>query len=305
MSAILVSGLINIETTLKVDGFPIHYQPVRYPFFGVNSTVSGVGYNVAKALVTLGDTVRFLSLTGRDAAGELVRTALREDGIPNLGVLPHLEHTAQSVILYDGEGRRMVSTDLKDIQEQQYPQELFEQGLEEADLAVLCNINFSRAMLGMARQAGIPIATDVHTLSDLEDEYNRDFLEAAALLFMSDEGLPCTPEAWVRQIWERWDAPIIVIGLGAQGALLAVRQDNFLERIPAVRTRPVVSTIGAGDALFSSFVHFYHKTGDPYAAIRRAVVFASYKIGEAGAAQGFLTESQLEQLVLQFHPQVQ
>jgi acarbose 7IV-phosphotransferase len=305
MSAILVSGLINIETTLKVDGFPIHYQPVRYPFFGVNSTVSGVGYNVAKALVTLGDTVRFLSLTGRDAAGELVRTALREDGIPNLGVLPHLVHTAQSVILYDGEGRRMVSTDLKDIQEQQYPQELFEQGLEEADLAVLCNINFSRAMLGMARQAGIPIATDVHTLSDLEDEYNRDFLEAAALLFMSDEGLPCTPEAWVRQIWERWDAPIIVIGLGAQGALLAVRQDNFLERIPAVRTRPVVSTIGAGDALFSSFVHFYHKTGDPYAAIRRAVVFASYKIGEAGAAQGFLTESQLEQLVLQFHPQVQ
>jgi acarbose 7IV-phosphotransferase len=305
MSAILVSGLINIETTLQVDGFPVHYQPVRYPFFGVNTTVSGVGYNVAKALATLGSTVRFLSLTGKDAAGELVRSALREDDLPAHGVLPHLDRTAQSVILYDGEGRRMISTDLKDIQEQQYPQELFEQALAGADLAVLCNINFSRAMLGRARQAGIPIATDVHTLSDLEDDYNRDFLAAATSLFMSDEGLPCAPESWVRRIWERWDAPITVIGLGAQGALLAVRQDNFLERIPAVRTRPVVSTIGAGDALFSSFIHFYHQTGDPYTAIRRAVFFASYKIGEAGAAQGFLTESQLEQLVLQSHPQVQ
>jgi len=47
MPNILVSGLINIETTLRVDGFPIAYNPVNYPFFGVNSSVSGVGYNIA------------------------------------------------------------------------------------------------------------------------------------------------------------------------------------------------------------------------------------------------------------------
>jgi len=49
MSTIFISGLINIETTVQVEGFPIEYSPVRYPFFGVRSTVSGVGYNVAKA----------------------------------------------------------------------------------------------------------------------------------------------------------------------------------------------------------------------------------------------------------------
>ena len=43
MSYVLVSGLINIETTLRVDAFPIPYFPVRYPFFGVSSTVSGIG----------------------------------------------------------------------------------------------------------------------------------------------------------------------------------------------------------------------------------------------------------------------
>jgi len=113
---------------------------------------------------------------------------------------------------------------------------------------------------------------------------------------MSDEKLPCAPEDWVRALWNRYDAPVVVIGRGMQGALLAVRGDGFLERVPAVYTRPVVSTIGAGDALFSSFVHVYASTGDPYLAIRRAMVFASYKIGTTGAADGFLSAGELERL---------
>lgn len=45
--------MTNIETTLKVEGFPIAYEPARYLFFGVNTTVAGVGYNISKALTTL------------------------------------------------------------------------------------------------------------------------------------------------------------------------------------------------------------------------------------------------------------
>lgn len=296
MSPILVSGLINVETTLQVDTFPIVYTPVRYPFFGVNSTVSGVGYNIAKALATLGNPVRFLSLIGRDLAGQLVRQSLATDGLAQEYIVEGLAHTAQSVILYDPSGRRMIHTDLKDIQEQAYPEALFDRALADCSLAVLCNINFSRPFLARAKQAGIPIATDVHTIADLEDEYNRDFVAAADILFMSDERLPCSPEAWVRQVLDRYDAGIVVVGLGALGALLAVRRDAFLGRFPAVRTREVVNTIGAGDALFSSFVHVYHQTGDPYEAIRKATVFASYKIGAAGAANGFLNEQALDRL---------
>jgi len=67
-----------------------------------------------------------------------------------------------------------------------------------------------------------------------------------------------------------------------------------MERIPAITTRQIVNTIGAGDALFSAFVHYYAKSRDPFAALCRAMVFASYKIGEKGAAEGFLTEEELE-----------
>lgn len=296
MASILVCGLINIETTLKVDGFPVDYAPARYPFFGIHTTVSGVGYNVALALHTLGDQVDFLSLVGRDLAGKLVLESLQSAGIPSQHVLRRLPFTPQSVILYDPQGRRSINTDLKDVQSQSYPSEAFEKALSRCSLAVLANVNFSRPFLEAARRAGKMVATDVHAIASIDDEYNRNYMAAADILFQSDENLPVSPEAWIRQLWDRYENEIVVVGLGSQGALLGVRSDSFLERVSAVYTRPVVNTIGAGDALFSSFVHFYHITGDPYVAIRKAVLFASYKIGERGAADGFLTEQGLEEL---------
>ena len=296
MARILVSGLINIETTLRVDGFPIPYFPVRYPFFGVHSSVSGVGYNLALALTTLGDQVNFLSLIGQDAAGSLVRLALARDGLAPQFILPQLAETSQSVILYDPAGQRQINTDLKDVQKQIYPAERFEEALTGCALAALCNINFSRPFLARARARGVPVATDVHAIADLEDAYNQDFMAAANVLFMSHERLPVAPEAWVQQVLSRYGAEVVVVGLGAEGALLAVRQDNFTERLPAVQTRPVVSTIGAGDALFSAFIHGYAETGDPYSSLRKAIAFASYKIGETSASAGFLTAAALDAL---------
>ena len=296
MSKILVSGLINIETTLQVEGFPIVYEPVRFPFFGIHSSVSGVGYNVAKALRVLGNDVRFLSMIGSDTAGETVMESIAGDGIPAECVIPGLRQTPQSVILYDRAGRRAINTDLKDIQKATYPADQFEEAIRGCALAALCNINFSRPLLARARALGVPVATDVHTIADLDDPYNCDFMAAANILFMSDESLPCPPEAWVRRLWDRFGADVVVVGLGVQGALLGIRRDRFLERLPAVCTRPVVNTIGAGDALFSAFIHGYAATGDPYVSLRKAIIFASYKIGETSAAHGFLTEAELEGL---------
>ncbi len=293
MSKILVSGLINVETTLRVDAFPLTYAPVRYPFFGVRSTVSGVGYNVARALTTLGNDIAFLSLIGTDLFGRVVRLALEENGISGDHVLAAMPQTAQSVIIYNPAGKRQIHTDLKDIQDRSYPPDAADAALAGVDLAVLCNINFSRPLLARAQAAGVPVATDVHAISSLDDDYNRDFMATADILFMSDESLPCSPEEWVAQVQQRFGTPIVVVGLGSAGALLAVHADGFVGRVPAVTTRPVVNTIGAGDALFSAFVHTYAATRDPYAALRTAVVFASYKIGGTGGADGFLTAAEL------------
>jgi sugar/nucleoside kinase (ribokinase family) len=297
---ILVSGLINIETTLRVAGFPLVYNPVNFPFFGVQSSVSGVGFNLAKALTLLGNEVRFLSLIGKeDIASQQVRTALAQIGVDDTYILGALDQTAQSVILYDCSGQRQIHTDLKDIQDQTYPIETFHKALDGCELAVLCNINFSRGLLDAVRQRGITIATDVHTISDLEDSYNADFMRSAAILFMSHENLPDAPETWARKVVQRYENDIVVIGLGAEGLLLAVGRDKVFEHIPAAHVRPVTNSIGAGDALFSAFLHTYLASGDPYLAARKAVVFASYKIGAVSAADGFLDEEALDEIFAQ------
>ncbi|MBC8330613.1 MAG: carbohydrate kinase family protein [Anaerolineae bacterium] len=296
MPRILVSGLINIETTLRVDDFPIHYSPVRYPFHGVNSSVSGVGYNLAKALTCLGNRVNFLSIIGQDFAAGQVRATLAADQIGDDYILSQITHTPQSVIIYDPDGRRQINVDLKDIQEQTYPAARFEQAMQRSDLLALCNINFSRPMLHAARKAGKLIASDVHTIGDLHDDYNADFMAAANILFMSNESLPMPPEDWAKALLKTYHNEIIVIGLGEKGALLAVRKDNFIGRFPAVQVRPIVNTIGAGDALFSAFIHSYLHSANPYAAIRKAILFAGYKIGAISAAEGFLGSKEFDEL---------
>jgi len=297
MPRVLVSGLVNLETTLKVDAFPLGYFPVRYPFFGVSSSVSGVGYNVAKALRSLGDAPLLLSLVAPDLAGRQVRDALSRDGLDPFWVRDGASATAQSVILYDGEGRRQIHVDLKDVQERAYPEALFRQALEACDAAALCNINFSRPFLAVAREAGKLVATDVHAVSSLDDPYNADFLEAAQVVFLSDESLPVPAEEFARELGARFGPEVVVVGMGAKGALLHLPAEGTSERFPAVRTRPVVSTVGAGDALFSAFLDGYARDRDPRAALRRAVVFASWKLGAASAAEGFLGAEGLRGLV--------
>lgn len=293
MGKILVSGLVNVETNLQVDSFPIEYTPSRYPFFGVKSSVSGVGFNIAKGLTTLGDEVNLISFTGVDLLGDVIERTLQKEGISTRFLVRELEQSPQSVILYDRTGKRQINTDLKDLQQKQISEELFMEAIQDAEIAMMTNINFSRKYLPVAKKLGKWIATDVHTIKDLGDDYNRDFMQAADILFMSHECLPCEPESWASQVIDKYGPEIVVIGMGTSGSLLAVKSDNFMERIPVYYTRPVVNTVGAGDSFFSSFVHFYNQNHDPYEAIQKASLFASYKVGAQTASEGFLSETQL------------
>ena len=288
---ILVSGLLNIETTAAVRGFPIEYYPIDYPFFGVNSGVGGVGYNIAKALSTLGDTVELHSFIGDDPEGERIEKTLSADGIDASHIIRTLKNTPASVVLYDPSGRRQIYCDLKDIQEQSLPAAMS----LRCDIAAICNINFNRELIKKARRESVLTATDVHVLSDIEDDYNRDFMENADILFLSDEKLPEAPEIFMSRLYERYHNRIIVIGMGEKGAMLS--DYGVLYRLDAVPCENVVNTVGAGDALFSAFLHFYAKEQDALSSLEKAQIFASKKIMFNGASEGFCTEREIEEIV--------
>ena len=293
MSKILVCGLLNVESTVNVREFPVHYSPIEYPFNQVGQSVGGVGFNVAKALKTLGDEVDLLSFLGEDLPGKTIRLALQEEGISEKKVLPVLPSTPLSVVLYDYEGDRKIYCDLKDVQERNYPSK----GIDFAsfDVAVLTNANFSRNLLAKAKEKGCLIATDVQAISSVEDEYNADFMANADILFFSNACLEGREESFVLEVVQRFGTPLIGVGLGEKGALL-YDQGSF-SYFPVKKTREVVSTVGAGDALFSAFLHFYLKDKDSKKAMEKAVAFASYKVGEKGASEGFLKEEELLSLL--------
>ena len=301
----LIAGIVNIETTLKIKNFPIQYYPIDYPFFGIHSDVAGVAYNVTKALRALGDDISLFSYIAKDDEGIRIQSRLKEEGISTLNISDELAQTPLSVVLFDESGRRQIYCDLKDIQEKNLPinHKTAEQ-LEQCDLIIACNTNFNRTLIRKAKEIGKTIATDVHVISDIDDPFNRDFMECADILFMSDEQLPCTPEKFARQLAEKFTHQIIVIGMGEKGAMLYERASHKIYKLGAVKCDHIINTVGAGDALFSGFLHYYSKGYSPVKALICAEIFASFKIGYNGAAKGFCNEEYIGQVFEEKKPAV-
>jgi ribokinase len=294
MKKILVAGLINVETDVYIRNFPIAYSPIDYCFDGVNSYVSGVGFNIAKSLKTLGDEPLICSITGNDFYHEMIIKELEHIEIKTDYILPIINKTTQSAILYDSNGNRKIVLDLKNIQEVIYPNDKVLEITDDIDLAIICNINFARPLLKVIKEKVKLIASDVHIIDDLFDSYNKDYMEYSDILFLSNEKIRGNEKSFIRKIADQYKNKIIVIGMGKDGALLYNQDDDNIKHYPSINTRKIVNTVGAGDALFSSFLHYYVKTNDPYLALENAMYYASYKIGESGAANGFVNELQLE-----------
>ncbi|WP_243407769.1 carbohydrate kinase family protein [Frankia canadensis] len=296
---VVVAGVAGVAQTVPVDGFPVHYVPVRYPRHGLRLEVAGVGLNVARVLRALGTSVSLAALVGRDPAGLLVRAELTRlgllggdqtaggdlsaDGGPAIGSgVLEVGSTPTSVVLVEPGGARQVNTDLKDLPDAEYPATVFNALLAGARLAVVSTIGFARPLLTMARSAGVPVAVDVQTVGGVDDACLRPWLEAADVLFCSAERLGTDPATFAADVLKRFPARIIVVGMGADGCLLGIR-GQAVRRFPAIAPHGVVDTTGAGDALFAGFLHYWLATGDAAMAADHAVLVAGCAVGTPGA----------------------
>jgi ribokinase len=279
---VLVAGLLNVETSAPVDEFPVAYRTTRF-VDGVRSTVSGVGWNVALALHTLGSPVHLLGFAGDDPSGELVRRAVADRGIE--ATVVRSRRTPESVVLFDRQGRRAVFADPAGVPDLEMPAERFDAAAPGCRVAVLANVGWTRRLLAPALDRGIRIVTDLHDVESLDDPYDRDYLEHADVVFLSHERLGAAPEDVAAEVHRRHGTPVVVIGLGAAGALLS-QPGTAPIRVPAASPRRIVATTGAGDALLAAYVHFaLVRERAPEAALRAAAAFAGWKIGGAAGSR--------------------
>ncbi|MQA95367.1 MAG: carbohydrate kinase family protein [Streptosporangiales bacterium] len=291
---IVVAGVTSLYVAVGVGGFPLRYRPTSRPAW-LASGVTGAGGHIAKVLRRLGDDVRLCTVVGRDPAGAAIRADLDAAGLLGPAVVEGPAST-MGLVLVTPEGRRMGYPHLRPLDRATYPRGLFRRQARGADLLVLTNTRFVRDLLPEVRDLGVPIAVDVHLVSDLEDPYNLPWLEAATVVFCSHEKLPCPPAAWVARVFQRYPrCRLVGVGRGTRGLLLGVR-DGRLIRVNAIAPRGVINTSGAGDALFAAFLHGWLATGDPVSAAEDAVLIAGWKIGDVFPGSGSLSDHELSAL---------
>lgn len=289
---VLVCGNVNLELSFAAPALPLpEVDSVEHPH-ALNLGVSGVSFNVAHALARLGARTSFLGFAGEDTAGSVVRGRLAEAGIqahwqPAPG-------TPLSLVLTGPGGGRQIHRDLKGLAGHPAPVEAFRAALPGQRAVVLANVAWTRDLLPVAREAGVPVVTDLQATTGPGELYDGPYLEAD-VVFLSGANLHLSPGEAVRAYRERWDPELIVVGLGEGGALLSGRGQAPWHQ-PAVATRPVVSTNGAGDALLGAFVRAYFGGVEAREALRLACIFASWACGEAGGASGHLGWEELTAL---------
>jgi acarbose 7IV-phosphotransferase len=293
-SRIVVVGVASLYMSVGVPAFPVEHVPKAMPDW-LRSGVTGSAAHIAKVLTTLGNEVRLCTLAGLDPAGLAIRADLQAAGLAGDGVVD-LGVTSLGVVLVSPDGTRMGYPYLAAVNAVGYPPGIFRHLAGGASLAVLTNTRFASPLIRDARELSIPVAVDVHLIADVEDAYNRPWLEAADIVFCSHERLPCAPRDWVARMFTRYPGcEIVGIGQGADGAMLGLR-DGTVVRAAAVAPRGVVSTAGAGDALFASFLHGWLATGNPVHALSAAVLHAGWKVGSPLPGESSLTEPELAQL---------
>lgn len=297
-NTIYVSGLVNFETILNVDSFPVEYHPIEYPFYGVSTGVAGTAFNISKALRTLGDKVTLSSHVGDDLIGRVIVSELKKNKINNVNIHHDLDQTPAQVVLVDRYNNTQTHTDLKNVQNVDSSILEEKEKIEEADLVVLCNSNFNRPLLKLAKDLNKKVATDVHIVGDVFDEYNKEFMEHSDILFLSSKGIhELNYESFLIDIYNTYHNEIIVLGEGREGAMILDSKKHVIYHIDAVTIREIVNTVGSRDALFSAFLHFYLKGVDSLEALELAEVFTSYKLGESGSSSGFLKEKDVKEIL--------
>ena len=282
MSKFMVAGFVQMETIVKVEALPVPYKQFESIPDLVNTGMGGAGFNEAMALRWLGNEVDFMSMVARSMSKSQIDAFLRTNDV-NMStdyVLPMLDGMPTSVILYC-KGKKQTFEDVKDSRHVDYDFDLLERQIQDKDMVLISNCNFCRPIIGLAKKYHKPLALNVRSMRAEKIANKEDFLAAADILDIGGK--------------EKDDPEIIIMGIGDRGVILYTKEDNsFLEYKP-VKTNEIVNTVGAGNALFSSFLHYYTKTKDARVAIKNALLFVSYKIGFVGTSNGFMTEEQIEQ----------
>lgn len=271
---------------------PVIFGEVLFDCFPDGSRVlGGAPFNVAWHCQAFGLRPLFISRVGNDPLGREVRSAMLDWGMDSSGLQLDSAHPTGVVQVRfdDGEPRyEIVENSAWDFIDHPTAQGIERQGILYHGSLALRNPVSAASLAELKQQCSDSIFVDINLRPPWWSKpMIEGMLQQGRWLKLNIDELklvqPEPPEVEVaaRQLMSRLGLELVVVTLGAEGAL-ALSADERCSVRPE-RIDPVVDTVGAGDAFTSVLLLGLHRGWPLSMILERAQRFASAVVGQRGA----------------------
>lgn len=299
MARILVFGGAHIDRRARIDGATIHgaSNPGLW-----REEPGGGGFNAARSLARLGNSVAMISVRGGDAAGETVGAAVEAAGIEDMAQV-FLDRTTPSYsAVLDAGGDLVIAVADMELYDRFVHRQLLRKSIREAISSsdfILCDANLPPETLGalsaMAAARKKPLAAiaispaKVHRLSPAFENLSALFLNAAEAGALCNA--PTRPEEWRRNL-RALGIKRAVISCGSEPVLGFDGETDF--RITPPKIDAITDVTGAGDALAAATIDAMAKGVNLCDALRCGIAAAGIAVGSRHAAPPELDSKTLD-----------
>jgi sugar/nucleoside kinase (ribokinase family) len=294
MLDVAVIGNVGIDTNVYFYGRDIDFG-VEANFTENRDYVGQAGGYASRGYARLGKRTAFIGHVGDDFSGRFIREELARDGIDTSALFIDPAGTARSVNFMYPDGRRKNFYDGKGHMTLQPDLEACRAVLAQVRLAHFNIPNWARQLLPLAKELGVTIACDLQDVVRADDDYRRDFVEYADILFFSAVNY-ADPAPLMRAFLQGHPRRVVICGRGAEGcAVGAAAGVQYFG--PVNLPDPVIDTNGAGDALAVGFLSSYVLDGYSLEdSIRRGQIAARYTCTIKASSSALITAQKLEAL---------
>lgn len=270
--------------------------------------LGGAPLNFAYRMASLGRRTALVTALGTDALGDRAAAILTDLGIDTQYVRRDPEHATGTVPVTLAESGSPQYVILPDVAYDYI--EPSEALLADASAAKCICFGSLVQRDAVSRStlhemlAAAPDSFKVYDINLRRDCYSREIIEtslgSASMLKLNDDEVETVSELFdfpvstipdfCRQVLERWPLSLVVVTLGAKGALAVSREAAAYS--PG-RKVTVADTIGAGDAFTAGFVHKYLDGADLQTCCAYGNALGALVAGTNGGTE-YIAPSQIE-----------
>jgi sugar/nucleoside kinase (ribokinase family) len=288
---VIVVGNVGIDTNVYLPGSDIDFS-VEANFTENLDYVGQAGGYASRGFAQLGKKTAFIGHVGDDYHGHFIRREFTRDGIDTTALFIDPQGTSRSINFMYRDGRRKNFYDGKGHMNFEPDLGTCRQVFAQTKLAHFNIPNWARHLLPVAKELGLTISCDIQDIVSPNDDYRRDFVAYADILFFSATNHP-DPTPLIENYLSTKPERIVVVGMGGQGCALGTK--DGIQFFPPVKLdAPVIDTNGAGDGLAVGFLSSY--VLDKYslqASVKRGQIVARHTCTQKASSSNLMTSAQL------------